>query len=965
MTMDKATYKYYVDWNNDGDFSDANEDISAYVLSSSWERGSDSPAPGQAKAGTCRLKLDNSTSIFSPNNASSPLTSLVLPGRRVKVTMAIGLGAPVTMWAGYLETIDPTVGDVVGVSTADLTAYGVLAQLTDAKVDLAMQTDILTGDAVDAVLDAASFPAGDRTIDSGQSKLSRFWASGSSALDLLRQLEAAEVGMLGEGKNGDLIFEDRGHRFQSPHDTVQATYGTGTLRPWNLRQINSLPGIFNSVEARVRTFQKSEDMVLATLVDVANGEGGAAIPISAGETKTIWIEVPGPDSSPDCLAVDTWGIVTYEVNTAADGSGTDITNTSPGGVAAVRTEYGSRLKLDFTNNNAVAGYFVVLRANGLAVVEGDPIPVKADDATSQTKYRKRSFPDPSQWITNVNEGQVYCNYIRDRYKDPRTRLGFELRANYNAAHLAEAKRLDISDRIHITASLADFGLAIDDNFYVESLQHSVDEGGIHTVQVVCSVVYSHSWTWVFVSSAPRTLRPYGAPDDLRGYGVANGLTIAAGIVGWKWNRYVAEAEFRAKRLPAGTSATTADLRTPEEGGTLVHDGIGQIITTGITGIVQIISSATLGLSGRGFNRQWVSASAGRWFFCGRLKGRSWSVWSDGNNTPSDVTDYVDTNDRADIGPPADWTVRCESGPGNTVIVKATRPLVNGSTIFFAAAQIKLISESSQITYLGLGGLPSSQPRYLGQSFTDANWHEVDDDTGAAHTIYDGAAIAHVFNQDAGTLTLAAGDYGAAAEGDLLIMDVRGGAFAIEWCEWGTIPAGAISGGVITGMSGFRPLASADLSDMRIRIVRGPWMWDTEGYLGAYPGSGIANLSFWENKPAGDAVTQEFVFPPIPLPPGATIDQIAGRVWFENPVSRSDDETYSAEEPTVISESWQLTANGGVNLGAPTSAPSDPDLLHRNGVGSFSIYLDEAGNKLKFRVVYSDGKTFKDGEIALS
>src|SRR4030042_1322678 len=127
--MITANYRYYVDWNGDGDFSDSNENISAFVFEASWEYGRDyaSQLNGRSKAGSCRLSLDNSDSRFSPFNVSSPIYGQMLPGRRVRITMQIGGGSEVTMWQGYLESVSPTVGAMVKVSTADLLAYGALA----------------------------------------------------------------------------------------------------------------------------------------------------------------------------------------------------------------------------------------------------------------------------------------------------------------------------------------------------------------------------------------------------------------------------------------------------------------------------------------------------------------------------------------------------------------------------------------------------------------------------------------------------------------------------------------------------------------------------------------------------------------------------------------------------------------------------------------------------------------------
>jgi hypothetical protein len=95
--MITATYGYYVDWKGDGDFSDSNENISAFVLEASWEYG-------RSKAGSCRMSLDNSDSRFSPFNVSSPIHGQMLPGRRVRITMRIGNDSEVTMWQGYLES---------------------------------------------------------------------------------------------------------------------------------------------------------------------------------------------------------------------------------------------------------------------------------------------------------------------------------------------------------------------------------------------------------------------------------------------------------------------------------------------------------------------------------------------------------------------------------------------------------------------------------------------------------------------------------------------------------------------------------------------------------------------------------------------------------------------------------------------------------------------------------------------
>jgi hypothetical protein len=51
-------------------------------------------------------------------------------------------------------------------------------------------------------------------------------------------------------------------------------------------------------------------------------------------------------------------------------------------------------------------------------------------------------------------------------------------------------------------------------------------------------------------------------------------------------------------------------------------------------------------------------------YASQLNGRS--VWNDGNDTPSIVTEFIDTEDPAlaDAGPPADWAVEVIKGIAN-------------------------------------------------------------------------------------------------------------------------------------------------------------------------------------------------------------------------------------------------------------------------------------------------------------
>jgi len=228
--------------------------------------------------------------------------------------MQIGSGEEVTMWQGCLESISPIVEAVVGISTAELLAYGALAHRSlQGPVSVPMHTDITTGAAIVEVLDQAQFPAGERVLDPGQGTMSRWWDQGTAS-QALRDLEETEAGFLRETTDGKIAFEDRAHRLAVPHTVSQATYGGGSLVLWNPQQGDSTKGIFNHIEAAVRSFDVSEEMILWTL-------SGAPPAIAPGATLSIKGQFPNPTGPSGYIAVSEWTTTDYQANSQADGGG--------------------------------------------------------------------------------------------------------------------------------------------------------------------------------------------------------------------------------------------------------------------------------------------------------------------------------------------------------------------------------------------------------------------------------------------------------------------------------------------------------------------------------------------------------------------------------------------------------------------------------------------------------------------
>ena len=71
--MAEAKWLVHVDWNGDGDFSDANEDVSADVLGLTLEHFRDLSSE-HTEAARLELELKNDDHKYSPPNSGSPLS---------------------------------------------------------------------------------------------------------------------------------------------------------------------------------------------------------------------------------------------------------------------------------------------------------------------------------------------------------------------------------------------------------------------------------------------------------------------------------------------------------------------------------------------------------------------------------------------------------------------------------------------------------------------------------------------------------------------------------------------------------------------------------------------------------------------------------------------------------------------------------------------------------------------------
>ena len=301
-------------------------------------------------------------------------------------------------------------------------------------------------------------------------------------LELIRQIEDTEPGLLYEfpstkdsARRHWLIdsflygYCDRYHRLTSTRSLVsQATFaddGSG-LSILEIEELDPLKAIFNQAQVAVRP--------PATL-DVAGlivwSDTGTAPILAPGASRTFVAEMPTIGGNIAVVAyVDPWTTPVV---------GTDITQT--GGLNANLTvtnvEKGTQ-NMTFTVNNISTTRFLTLtlvQARGTRWLQNLPTVISASDAASIATYGQRLFPLPPIWLPDVVTGQQFCDYIVSLYKDPHTRLRLKFVASKNEASMRQALIGTIGDRITIDADAAS-GLGINEDFYIENIDHAIDMG---------------------------------------------------------------------------------------------------------------------------------------------------------------------------------------------------------------------------------------------------------------------------------------------------------------------------------------------------------------------------------------------------------------------------------------------------------------------------------------------------------
>ena len=190
--MPRADYRLQIDFDNDGSFGHAQSDVSADLLPglvARRGRNYGNMVYGRSVAGSLTVNLRNDTDKYNRFNPNSPLHNLLVPQLLVRLSMRPdGATDYTSLWTGYLDRIE-RIERRSGNNEARLSALGIIVELSQREVSVAIQENVSTADAADLILDAAGITSAQRGTIDGNISMARWWSRDQRAIEALREVE--------------------------------------------------------------------------------------------------------------------------------------------------------------------------------------------------------------------------------------------------------------------------------------------------------------------------------------------------------------------------------------------------------------------------------------------------------------------------------------------------------------------------------------------------------------------------------------------------------------------------------------------------------------------------------------------------------------------------------------------------------------------------------------------------------
>lgn len=452
------TYQVLVDWDGDGTFDDAGEDITSRVLARTALQMTygreQARALAPAAIGRASFDVDNRSLDYSPENDASPLAGDLAPGKNVLIRVTLN-GVTYDLYRGFLD--DYELHPERPEQSVSYSSLDALARLGEAKVTTGLHRGITTGQAIGLVLDEVGWPAAARDLDAGATSIAYWWEDGTDAYAAVQALVNSEgpPAFVTIGADGDFVFRDRTHRLRrSSSITAQATWSDAGAEPRYSAPFTVDHGwrdIVNRVDFDVATRLPGGELEEVWRSDDTFAlDDQETIAITASSSD-VFMGAVAPVEDVDFTLL--YGVVTTAL-TRTDGQSTTILVTASGGPAAVTalTLRAYPIKVAFTRR------------------------VSISDSTSVQQFGTRSWPVPAPWA-GVHDAEAIAQLVlmHRAQRLPTMQVRFVSGGNERGHDARRQQQFgrDLSDRV----TLVNAATGLTRDVYVEQITHTVTHAG--------------------------------------------------------------------------------------------------------------------------------------------------------------------------------------------------------------------------------------------------------------------------------------------------------------------------------------------------------------------------------------------------------------------------------------------------------------------------------------------------------
>lgn len=377
------------------------EDETENITFAAWERGLNQPTGGVSKA-LAEVRLDNTSGRYTPRYAggtSALFTAVNLPRR------------PLNLQAGFnYNGIDNNIAQFIGITTEppiidrrsktiSLKAADFIDYLQNRYVDNeSMFTAQRSDQVIEQLLINSGFSTSQYDLDYGINIIPfGEFQIGQRFGDIIQKIVQAENGIFWQDEEGRLRFQNRQAWDNYPYFNVQRVITTSQV-----------------IEART-----PDTSHLVNVVEVK------AKPRVKQPARLMWsiqspLEVPSRQNTDLFINFDDPMLEIYDpgnivVNTAIDGSGTDISSSMQ--IKSI-SKFARACKIVFYNNSTTPGYVTGLTIYGRPAVVAKDIYLRAQDDSSVTAYEQQPLLIENDYINSSDWANSYAQMILADYAEP-------------------------------------------------------------------------------------------------------------------------------------------------------------------------------------------------------------------------------------------------------------------------------------------------------------------------------------------------------------------------------------------------------------------------------------------------------------------------------------------------------------------------------------------------------------------